>query len=77
VSEVRVTAEQVESILAALRREMLLPGAMVDAVVEAGAERRDNWNTRYVETAPNGTRTFTVTVRVNGGARDNVGEPIR
>jgi len=70
VSGVRMTPEQIEGLLSALRREMLLPGATVEAVMEAGAERRDNWDTRYVETAPNGTRTFTVTVRVNGGAHD-------
>ena len=77
MSEVRMTAKQVDELLAALRVEILTPGATVEWDQRAGCERREDWNTGYYETKPNGSRTFTVTVKVDGGARETTGEPIR
>ncbi len=73
----KLTEEQVDIILAALRKEMLSPGAEISTYTEAGMCKRENWNTGLMVAEPNDTKTIKLIIKFNGGARNTVGEPIR
>lgn len=75
VQMLRPTAEQVDLWLGRLR-ELLLAETVREVTVEDanGMDSRDNYETQHIERERNGT--YTITYRINGGARDRTLDPV-
>lgn len=70
----RPTQEQIEEIITLLRRD-LASATSWSVNFAVGIEHRDNWLSGWRESFPTDGRT--ITIEINGGARETEGEPIR
>lgn len=64
-----MTAEEIEHVVTAVRR-MLEQASDVAVTWDNGINEGVRWGSTQVEIEPNGTQTMTI--RVNGGARNNI-----
>lgn len=71
-----ITPSQIDALLAQLRQYLESPDAEIESEVEAGYVERENWNTGFIESEPDGSRTLRLRIRVKGGASVKRGTPI-